>query len=77
MTSQILDGLSHLHRRDILHLDLKPDNLLFSDPTPEGIIKLVDFGWARIVRSSDEPLTRLAGTLAYAGFVFCYMFSLL
>ena len=42
---QIVAGLRALHRRDTLHQDLKPDNLLL---TPEGRIKLIDLGSARV-----------------------------
>lgn len=44
-TYQILDGLSYLHERGVLHRDLKGDNLLL---TLDGEIKISDFGSARI-----------------------------
>src|SRR2546430_2648068 len=39
----IAQALSHIHSRGILHLDLKPENVLY---TPDGIIKVTDFGLA-------------------------------
>ncbi|XP_063934770.1 cyclin-dependent kinase 7-like [Zophobas morio] len=42
---QSLLGLEYLHSRWILHRDLKPDNLLVSS---KGILKLADFGLARV-----------------------------
>ncbi|MGE3063417.1 MAG: serine/threonine-protein kinase [bacterium] len=40
---EVLKGLSHVHKNNILHRDLKPDNIMISD---EGVVKLTDFGLA-------------------------------
>jgi serine/threonine-protein kinase len=55
---QIAEGLDYAHHREILHRDIKPDNLWI---TPTGDIKLLDFGLAR---TSDDmaPITK-AGTV--------------
>lgn len=49
-----LRGVHHIHRNFILHRDLKPNNLLLS---PDGIIKVADFGLARAVPAPREMLT--------------------
>jgi len=54
---QVLQALVYLHRREILHRDLKPTNVLVQD----GMVKLLDFGLAR--NQDAEP--ELAGTLRY------------
>ena len=41
---QILSGLAHLERNDVLHRDLKPANILLNR---EGVLKIIDFGLAR------------------------------
>lgn len=43
---QILEGVQHMHDRDVLHLDLKPENIMLVRPDSKQI-KLIDFGLAR------------------------------
>lgn len=60
---QGLEGLAHAHRKNILHRDIKPANLML---TPEGVVKLMDFGIARM--AGEQRLTqanRIVGTLEY------------
>ncbi|XP_041735724.1 serine/threonine-protein kinase 17A [Coregonus clupeaformis] len=61
---QILEGVSFLHRNNMVHLDLKPQNILLTSDAPLGDIKIVDFGLSRMVSSSQE-LREIMGTPEY------------
>ena len=50
MATQLLHALSYAHRQGIIHRDIKPSNILL---TPEGTVKVADFGIARIVEEDD------------------------
>lgn len=58
---QVLQALSYLHRRGMLHRDLKPDNILV---TRDGQVKVLDFGLA-IAQGDFNEETQTGGTLAY------------
>ncbi|XP_070588229.1 serine/threonine-protein kinase 17B [Erythrolamprus reginae] len=61
---QILEGVYHLHQNNIVHLDLKPQNILLSSVCPLGDIKIVDFGLSRNIGNFDE-LREIVGTPEY------------
>lgn len=52
---QVLDALSHAHKRMVIHRDMKPSNILLTQ-TEEGrdMIKIVDFGIAKIMSGEGE-----------------------
>uniref|UniRef100_A0A8C3F8R5 Obscurin, cytoskeletal calmodulin and titin-interacting RhoGEF n=1 Tax=Chrysemys picta bellii TaxID=8478 RepID=A0A8C3F8R5_CHRPI len=48
---QLLEGLSYLHNNNVLHLDIKPPNILMVYPEREDI-KICDFGFAQKINPS-------------------------
>lgn len=59
-----IKGLSYLHSVGMMHLDIKPANLLVDSA---GGVKLADFGTSRLVNGTGSSVTtqRIVGTPAY------------
>jgi serine/threonine-protein kinase len=61
--TQILDGLDYAHQQDIVHRDIKPDNILIEAHTQRPII--TDFGIAKILGDGHEDRSKTQGSPLY------------
>lgn len=62
ITKEVLMALEHMHSRQMIHRDVKPENILI---TSDGRAKLCDFGFARTVKKEPEALTDYVATRWY------------
>jgi eukaryotic-like serine/threonine-protein kinase len=60
---QICDAVAYAHRNLIVHLDLKPSNVLVNE---EGTVKLLDFGTSKLIQPDSLLTTTVLATPAYA-----------
>lgn len=67
IVEQLVRAVRCLHRQQIVHRDIKPDNLLLFD---HGVLKMCDFGLARIVKSHDKLRTVCGSPLYMAAELF-------
>ena len=65
---QCCRGLHHLHQHDVVHRDIKPDNLMVVEEEGKAVVKIIDFGESRLVdriEGKTVAMNTFAGTKAY------------
>ncbi|MEZ6188970.1 MAG: serine/threonine-protein kinase [Planctomycetota bacterium] len=63
VASEVLSALGQAHAQDVVHRDVKPENVILE---PSGRVKVLDFGLAKVLRADDgedEGMTRLGAVL--------------
>ena len=51
---QLIEVVAHAHRHQVMHRDIKPNNIIIQ---PDGVLKLLDFGAAKILKDKDISAT--------------------
>jgi len=62
ITSQIAQGLDKAHSKGIIHRDIKPGNIIITD---DGVVKILDFGLAKMAGIDMTTDGSTMGTVAY------------
>lgn len=62
---ETLQGVQYCHEQNIIHADLKPENLLLTSDAPGATLKLADFGLASEIKEKGELFPPHGGTPDY------------
>jgi len=61
---QILEGVIYLHSMNIVHRDIKLENILITKKNQKGICKIIDFGAAKkFAIGTNERMSKIRGTV--------------
>eukprot|EP00957_Ditylum_brightwellii_P010814 820006-Ditylum_brightwellii.AAC.1 len=67
LVREVASALSFIHGIGIVHVDLKPENLMLSSKSrDDAVIKLVDFGCSEVISPERDEDALTAGTIAYS-----------
>ena len=60
-------GVQFIHSQRILHLDLKPFNIMFANPDDDYNLRIIDFGLSETLENTEDGQVKMTmcGTLEY------------
>jgi tetratricopeptide (TPR) repeat protein len=62
IAKQVCRALAYAHKNNVVHRDIKPANILMNK---KGVIKIMDFGIAKILEDISKEVTSISGTPLY------------
>lgn len=63
LVPQVLSALSAAHTAEVIHRDLKPDNVFLARRGDTVTVKVLDFGISKVTRSDDDPQLTKTGQI--------------
>ncbi|XP_061904150.1 ribosomal protein S6 kinase alpha-4 isoform X2 [Entelurus aequoreus] len=66
LLQSLVSAVSFMHEAGVVHRDLKPENVLFTNEGADSVLKVIDFGFARLCPAGSAPLQTPCFTLQYA-----------
>ncbi|XP_015240736.1 PREDICTED: ribosomal protein S6 kinase alpha-5-like [Cyprinodon variegatus] len=66
LLQSLVSAVGFMHEAGVVHRDLKPENVLFTDEGEDSVLKVIDFGFARLCPAGSAPLQTPCFTLQYA-----------
>ncbi len=62
---QIIKGIQFIHQKNIIHLDLKPFNIVFVNKVDDDL-RIIDFGLAQQLQPNEDGIPiQMCGTLEF------------
>ena len=58
----VVEGVEFMHEQNLVHRDLKPENVVLGN---DGIWKIIDFGFSRVIESKISRMQSFVGTMNY------------
>lgn len=59
---QVTDAVAHAHKKRVIHRDIKPNNIIVKSSNGTDIVKIVDFGIAKVMPEADKTTQGLTQT---------------